>query len=83
MPPNLLKSAKKRVFWVKCQPGLKVTIALGDSLPCRRRRRLFSSAINFAAVPDTIDAHNPNGVGNFVNYAVIAHANAPVVLAAR
>ena len=40
------------------------------------------SAINFAAVPHAVDAHDANLVGDFINHAVVAHSDAPVVLAA-
>jgi hypothetical protein len=54
-----------------------------DDSPRRScRRRLFSSTVNFAAVPDTIDADNPDRIGDFVNHTIVAHADAPVVLAA-
>ena len=38
-------------------------------------------AIHLAAVADTVDAHDANLVRNLVNHAVIAHADAPVILA--
>ena len=34
-------------------------------------------------MPDTIHAHDANDIGNFVNYAIIAHADAPVVFCSR
>src|SRR3989442_942255 len=40
------------------------------------------SAINLAAMPHAVDAHDADLVGNFVNHAVVAHTDAPVVLAA-
>ena len=39
------------------------------------------SAINFAAVAHAVDAHDANLVGDFINHAVVAHGDAPVVLA--
>lgn|GEM_PF-2944653 len=39
-------------------------------------------AIHFAAMAHTVDAHNPDGIGNFLNHPVVTHADAPVVFAA-
>jgi len=44
---------------------------------------MFRSAINLATVTHTVDAHDANLVGYLVNRAVVAHADAPVVFAAR
>ncbi len=41
-----------------------------------------SSPINLAAVPDTIAAHFATRVRNLINDTVVAHSDAPVVLAA-
>ena len=48
----------------------------------RRRIRVSASAINLAAVAHAVHAHNPDFIGNLINHAVIAHADAPVMLAA-
>ena len=37
-------------------------------------------AVDFAAVPDAVDAHDSQGISDFVNYAVIAHADSSVVI---
>jgi hypothetical protein len=39
------------------------------------------SAIDLAAVAHAVDAHDANLVGKFVNHAVVAHTDAPVVFA--
>src|SRR5713101_9930355 len=41
-----------------------------------------SSPIDFTPVAHAVDAHDANFVGNLVNHAVVAHANAPVISAA-
>ena len=38
-------------------------------------------AIHLAAVADSIDAHNTNLVGNLVNHAIVAYADAPLTVA--
>jgi hypothetical protein len=38
-------------------------------------------AIHLAAVSHTVDAHDANLVRNLVNHALVAHADAPVILA--
>ena len=34
-------------------------------------------------MPDTMHAHDPNNVCNFVNHPVVAHADAPVIFRPR
>jgi hypothetical protein len=40
-----------------------------------------TSAISVAAVAHAVDAHDAKLVGNLINYPLVAHADAPVVLA--
>ena len=49
-------------------------------LPIRRyaATRQFSP-INFPPMPDTMHPHDANDIGYFLNHAIIAHADAPVV----
>src|SRR6266436_7851734 len=45
-------------------------------------RTLGMLAISFATVARAIDTHDTNLVGNLVNHAIVAHADAPVVFTA-
>jgi len=49
----------------------------------KRDNATKNSAINFTPVANAVDAHNPNLIGNFVDHPIIAHANAPVMLATK
>ena len=58
----------------------------GSVLAQRRKRTSLvlctsTSAIHFAAVAHAVDADDANLVGDFVNDALVAHADAPVVFA--
>jgi len=65
-------------------------MASSSAMPCsaaylRTSSVIFisNSAIHFTAVADAVDAHHADGIGNFINHPVVAHANAPVVFAAN
>ena len=47
----------------------------------REQNGAVGSAINLTAVAHAVDAHDANLVSNLLNDAVVAHADAPVVLA--
>jgi len=38
------------------------------------------SAVNFSSMSNSVNSNEPLGIANFIDHAVIADANAPVVL---